>query len=93
MKLYHQIQQAEQQLNDLIDHLSHFTNHHGALLRAKACLTEGIEHMVYAAREQIAREGTLLECRECGRRFPPHHGAYGCPEGHTEGVNQINPQD
>lgn len=89
MTTYQQIQQAEQQLNDLLNHLNSISPHSEALGRAQACLTEGFEHMVYAARGQIANEGTHLECLECGRQFPLHHGVNGCPDGHTQGATVV----
>lgn len=89
MNTYQQIQQAEQQLDDLLNHLDGISPRSEALGRAKACLTEAFEHMVYAARGQIANEGTHLECLECGRSFPLHHGINGCPDGHTQGADVV----
>ncbi len=46
MSTYQHILQAEQQVNDLLQHLDGVTQHSEALVRAKACLTEAFEHMV-----------------------------------------------
>lgn len=89
MSTYQHILQAEQQVNDLLQHLDGVTQHSEALVRAKACLTEAFEHMVYAARAQIANEGTHFECLECGRHFPLHYGVNGCPDGHTQGADVV----
>lgn len=89
MTTFTQIQQAEQHVNDLLTHLASVSQHDEALARAKACLTEAFEHMVYAARGQIANEGTHYECLECGRSFPLHHGVNGCPDEHHQGATIV----
>ncbi|MBJ7591982.1 hypothetical protein [Aeromonas veronii] len=79
---YSAIVELETNANQLLTRLSAASNAGESVKHARACLTEAIEHLVYAAREEIAKEGVCYECSECGKTFPLHFGSLGCPNEH-----------
>jgi hypothetical protein len=71
---YEQLNAAKQQLETALETIVAHGGDAEALKLARYCFTEGMEHLVYAARQQLQQDGVYHECPECGRRFEMHHG-------------------
>lgn len=76
---YQQLSAAKQQLEAALETIITQGGDAEALKLARSCFTEGMEHLVYAARQQLEQDGVHHECPECGRIFALHHGDR-CPD-------------
>lgn len=71
---YEAISMAQSQLDEAIALVHRQGGDPEPMKLARACMTEGLEHLIYAARQQLEQEGVSFECPICARRWPLQHG-------------------
>jgi len=65
---------AQEQLDLAMSYIASTGGDPEPMKLASACMTEGMEHLIYAASQQLEREGVSFECPICARRWPLQHG-------------------